>query len=93
MYNIVQTVLLPFVILLAIGVCDVLLQQLNGNSDAYDIYKNKEFILKNILPDLSVLKNINVGESKAEYFKVLISTWENQNIDRSLISKGKHEQT
>lgn len=86
-----RVVFLPFITLLIVNVCDVLLQQTSENSDAYDIYKNKEIILKNVVPDLSVLTTVNFVDSKADYFKKLLAAWENLSVDRTLISKGKRE--
>lgn len=58
-----------------------------GDGNNYDKFKNKEMILKNMVPDLSALNYASVRDT-AGYLKKLLAAWDSLKYARSSLLKG-----
>lgn len=61
----------------------------SGGSSVVDTFKNKDVILRNLLPDLRALNYANIRDSTANYFGKLLAAWDSLNIPQSMILKGE----
>lgn len=82
-----------FYLFFTISLCDDVLLPANdaNKNDGNDIdnFKNKEIILKNLVPDLSALNYARIRDSTSGYFEKLIAAWDSLKYAPSMILKGK----
>lgn len=66
------------------------LHQIDAKDAANDIdsFKNKEIVLKNMVPDLSALNYASIRDSTSGYFEKLLAAWHNLKYAPSMILKG-----
>lgn len=86
-----RTTIGPYCYLLfTISLCDVLLYAVNAKDAVHDIdnFKNKDIVLKNVLPDLSALNYASIRDSTSGYFEKLLAAWNTLKYPQSMILKG-----
>lgn len=66
------------------------LHQIDAKDAVNDIdsFKNKEIVLKNMVPDLSALNYASIRDSTSGYFEKLLAAWQNLKYAPSMILKG-----
>lgn len=77
-------------LLFSSSLCVVLVYAANAKDAGHDIdnFKNKEIVLKNVLPDLSALNYASIRDSTSGYFEKLLAAWNSIKYPQSMISKG-----
>lgn len=69
--------------------CGVFVLKVAANAVSLDLFKNKDVLATQTIPDLTALKFAPASDQRNEYLNKLLTAWDSLQFDRTFISRGE----